>query len=384
MSTNIPNPKILILGGFGRVGMAAAQYLLSLTDVTLTLASRHPKRLPIPLSTSESSQITVLKLDIKNVEALQEACRQHDLVISCVGPSGLIGNTVAQTCKEVETPLIDAGGYDPLLSSLEADEFTQPTHVPLIINVGLLPGLSGLYPQHLINTLLSEHTITGIDIYYVGRDNWSYNSAWDIISSLGDFGKDHGFCYLENNQLKRQSFFKASKKVRFPAPIGTASTMLIYSEEIIRLARQNNISNVNVYGANIGPRAALICAIAKIFGLYRTEKGIARGARWLVKASQKDMQKLQPTYGIKVDVHDKSGDTTSSELLLSDTYQATGTIIGITAKAVINGRHNGPGVFMLHEAIKHPDFMTELAQSGVITYPATTFHQPSPQEASAS
>ncbi len=384
MTTNIPNPKVLILGGFGRVGMATAQYLLSLTDVALTLASRHPKRLPIPLTISGSSQINSLKLDIKNTEALQTACRQHDLVISCVGPSGLIGNTVAQTCKEVETPLIDAGGYDPLLSRLEADESSQPTQVPLIINVGLLPGLSGIYPQHLLNTLPGDHTVTGIDIYYVGRDTWSYNSAWDIISSLGDFGKDHGFCYLENNQLKRQPFFKASKKVSFPAPIGTASTMLIYSEEIMRLARKNNISNVNVYGANIGPRAALICAIAKVFGLYRTENGIARGARWLVNASQKDMQKLQPAYGIRVDVHGQNGHTSSGDLLLSDTYQATGTVIGITAKAVINGRHNGPGVFMLHEAINHSDFMTELAQSGVIAYPAMTDHQPSTQETSAS
>lgn len=65
----------------------------------------------------------------------------------------------------------------------------EPAKAPLIINAGLLPGLSGVYPKYLIEQYTAGEIIVSLQVSYVGCDAWSYNSAWDIIVGLGDFGE---------------------------------------------------------------------------------------------------------------------------------------------------------------------------------------------------
>ena len=48
------------------------------------------------------------------------------------------------------------------------------------------------------------------------------------------------------------------------------------------------------------------------------------------------MHKLSPTYGIAVELANPQGQRITGQIVLHDTYQATGTIIGITAKALLN------------------------------------------------
>ena len=358
---------ILVLGGFGKVGMQTTRYLLNSTDAGITLASRTPQPIAQDITARYGDRIKSTQLDATSDNtALIEACAKTDLLISCIGPSGIIGDRVAKIAKKTGTPLVDAGGYDPVLHSLDEAETQSPSPVPLIINVGLLPGLSGLFPKYVIDTTAKGRQIRQLDIQYVGRDAWSYNSAWDIINGLGDFGDEKGFCYIEDNSIVQVPMRRATNKATFPAPIGTVSTMLIYAEEIVRLARQCNIKTARVFGANIGPRATFVCMLAKIFRMYKSLKSIDRAARWLVRASHKDMRKLEPAYGVQVDAHYATGSAVSGQLVLADTYQATGVTIGIAATAALEGNTAGPGVYMLHEAIDAQWFMQHLEQAGLL------------------
>lgn len=359
-------PRVLILGGFGRVGLEAARYLIEETDASLVLCSRAAREIPAWMKKSAAHRVQAQVLDVENISALETACAQVQVVLSCVGPSGQVGDRVARTCKRVGTPLVDAGGYDPLLRSLEQAEKDTPSGVPLVINVGLLPGLSGLFPHWLIQDRCAGRKLEQLDVHYVGRDAWTYNSAWDIIHSLGGFGEDRGFCYLQNMRVVRVSMRQASRKVLFPAPIGRASTMLIYAEEIARLARQHGIGIARVYGANIGPRATLVCMLAKVLRFYRSARGIDRGARWLVEASARDMRKLAPVYGMRVDLRYQDGTADSAALTLADTYRATGAVIGTTARCLLEGEGPGPGVFMLHEAVVADRFMRQLEKLALV------------------
>ncbi|WP_121326875.1 saccharopine dehydrogenase NADP-binding domain-containing protein [Pseudomonas aeruginosa] len=366
MDTQSSGARILILGGYGRVGQEAARYLLNATDAKVALSSRTARPLPVWAGPSSLDRLTNQQLDVFDGEALFAACARSDLVISCAGPSGLIGERVAVACKRAGVPLVDAGGYDPLLHSLQQAQATEPTSVPLVINVGLLPGLSGLFPKWLLDTQRDTQLVEALDVYYVGRDAWTYNSAWDIINSLGGFGHDRGFCYLNGQNVVRVPMRKAARKVNFPDPIGSASTMLIYSEEISRLACQWEIDTARVYGANIGPRATLVCMLAKVLRFYQTPRAVARGARWLARASARDMQKLEPAYGIHVDLHYRGGRTASATLTLDDTYRATGTVIGIAAHQLLDEGGPGPGIFMLHEAVQSERFMHSLEAQGLL------------------
>lgn len=366
MITQSSGARILILGGYGRVGQEAARYLLKATDAEVTLSSRMARPLPAWAGPGAPDRVANQRLDVFDGKALLAACARADLVISCAGPSGLIGEHVAVACKRVGVPLVDAGGYDPLLHSLQQAQATAPTSVPLVINVGLLPGLSGLFPKWLLDTRHDTQIVEALNVYYVGRDAWTYNSAWDIIHSLGGFGHDRGFCYLNGQNVVRVPMRKAARKINFPDPIGSASTMLIYSEEIARLASQWQIDTARVYGANIGPRATLVCMLAKILRFYKTPRAVARGARWLARASARDMQKLEPAYGIHVDLHYRGGSTASATLTLDDTYRATGTVIGIAGHQLLDEGGPGPGVFMLHEAVQSERFMHSLQAEGLL------------------
>ncbi len=362
------NQHIVILGGFGRVGIEAARYLLNNTQCRVTLASRQQHLIPSELKSRFSERVARIQLDVvKETQSLKSICDTADVLISCIGPSGIIGDRVAKICKQTATPLVDAGGYDPVIKSLDKDELKNPSPVPIIINVGLLPGLSGAFPKYILDATAKGRKVSQLDVQYVGRDAWSYNSAWDIIYGLGDFGDEKGFCYFEDNDLVKVSMFKAGNKAEFPEPIGKVSTMLLHAEEIVRLARSFEIRTAKVFGANIGPRATFICVLAKLFRLYNTPSGIDRAARWLVKASKKDMRKLKAAYAIQVDVEYESGELAQGKMALADTYEATGTVIGITAKNVIEGEITANGVFMLHEAVKSERFMQQLEQSGILT-----------------
>lgn len=360
---------VLILGGFGRVGQEAARYLLDACRARIVLASRVRRERPAWVPPDTAQRVATQVVDMDRADPLEAACAQADLVVSCVGPSGRIGDRVALACKRARTPLVDAGGYDPLLQALEAAERQAPSEVPLVINVGLLPGLSGLLPHWLIETRAAGRAVAQLDLHYVGRDAWTYNSAWDIVNSLGGFGDDKGFCYLQGQRVVRVPLLQAGSKAVFPAPIGTVSTMLIYAEEALRLARLHGIEVTRVYGANIGPRAALVCLLAKLLRLYRSHAGVDRGARWLAAASARDLRKQAPAYGIRAALRyrdEAGGGGDSVVLTLSDTYRATGTVIGIAAQLLLDGEGPPAGVFMLHEAVPPERFMQRLQAQGLV------------------
>ncbi|NSY33874.1 KR domain-containing protein [Pseudoalteromonas sp. JC28] len=357
--------SVLLLGGTGQVGLKAAEYLLEHTQAALTFASRRKASLPSAIL-QHQDRINTVQLDVQNTDDLKAQLKNTDLVVACVGPSGIIGDQIVLACKELGVPIIDAGGYDPVYASLHEHEKKHSSEVPLIINVGLLPGLSGVFPAYLIQQCSRGADIKSLEVQYVGRDAWSYNSAWDIINGLGDFGHERGFCYLENQQVKREKFSKAGTKAHFPAPIGTASTMLIYAEEIVQLANEHDIQTAKVYGANLGPRAMFVCMIAKIFKMYKNHKTIARAARWLCKASAKDMRKLDPIYAVDAQIKCADNRVHHGQIILEDTYQATGFIIGITAKQLLNNQITKTGPMMLHEAVDANHFIKDLEQAGVV------------------
>lgn len=362
--------NIVILGSAGRVGVEAVKYLLRRTPYRLILVNK-TSRVPDDIVRSYADRTEQINIDATDAARLSELCSRADLLISCIGPSNVIGPKIADVCRKTATAYIDAGGYDPLLAHLEKEEALNPSSVPLVINVGLLPGLSGMFPAYLIDKYHNGERCHKLDVHYVGRDAWSYNSSWDIIYGLGDFGKERGFCYLKEGEITKVSLFKAKGQAIFSEPVGKITTMMIYAEELRRLADSHSISNLNVYGANTGPRAALTCLIAKVFRMYSTPQKLAKAAKWLTQAAGKDMQKFAPFYGIQSTAHFSHGRKAQGELTLSDTYQATGIIIGIAAHMLMSHDNIPSGVHMLHDAVPAQPFMALLQAENIVEIKTT-------------
>jgi hypothetical protein len=358
--------QILILGGFGRVGLETTRYLLAHSEYRLTLASRRPRPLPPDLAAADD-RVATTSIDVNYEARLADLCSEHDLVIASIGPSGLLGNRVARACIDRAVPLLDPGGYDPLLHELEAMEQERTIPIPLVFNAGLLPGLTGLFPRHLIERHGAGRQPSAMECHYVGRDAWTYASAWDIVHSLGDFGAERGFCAVENGRLQQIRLSRAFTKTTLPAPIGKVTTALTYTEEIGRLGRELAIPTLRVYGTNNGPRSALVMITAKLLRLYRSPRGIDLAARWLVRASARDMRRLQPVFAIATTLHYSDGATTRGTLQVGNTYRATGTVLGIAARQLISTASVMPGVRMLHEAVDTDEFMALFNAAAITT-----------------
>lgn len=362
---------IIIMGGNGRVGREVLSYLLKRTAHPLLVASRSGALDNVPGDAEQARRVSSLALDAFNPQGLREAIKDASLVIACIGPSGLVGDRVAAACCEAGVPLIDAGGYDPLLNTLERRQREQPIEVPLIISVGLMPGLTGLFPKYVVEQTSAGQVPQRLDMFCVARDAWTYSSAWDIVHSLGDFGQDRGFAVIRNGQHHKVGLFKASRKVDFGAPVGRVTTLLMPSEELARLARQMRIPQVRAYGSNVGPRAAMSCLRAKLLGDYRSSERIHRAAQRLAKASAHDLRKLPPAYALKVEVSYPDGRVEGASLTITDTYRATGVSIAIAAcclLGLVDGQPLGNGVQLLHEAIDARQFMRLLNAEGLCTF----------------
>src|SRR5262245_42916871 len=131
--------RVLLLGGYGRVGSAVARSITQDTQHEVWLASRGQHALPAGAPTDRLRQV---RLDALDESALATRCRDVDLTVSCVGPSGVVGAKIAAVCRRSGKPYVDAGGYDPLLAELERLDRATPASAPSVISVGLLPGLS--------------------------------------------------------------------------------------------------------------------------------------------------------------------------------------------------------------------------------------------------
>jgi saccharopine dehydrogenase (NAD+, L-lysine forming) len=342
--------QIGVLGGSGRVGQEVLRQLA---------ATPHPLR--VGARTRQGAEQLAAQLgrgavgvvvDINDDHALTRFCEGCELVVNCAGPATSILDRVALAALRGGSHYVDPGGYDPLHERLLAhrDAIAQ-SGLHFIVNAGLFPGLSGSWPLAVMKGL---DTVERLDCTYVGRDAWSYASAYDIAVSLGDFGMERGFAYCDHGEPRRVRPWSASRRLRLPEPIGAQRVMLVYTEELRQLAEQRGIDRVYGYGANNGRLTMLAMAAIKLLRHYGSESQRRRAARLIVAASRRDMKRAPPCFA----VHARAWGLRGGEAVVlegtwscGDTYAVTAAITALTAELVVDGGLAEAGVRMLHAAV---------------------------------
>ena len=111
-------PKVLIIGGTGRIGQAIAHDLQQHTHAQITITGRTTKIQSWGLRTTFQS------LDLADREAVKRSICMHSLVIHCAGPFRDRDYHVLQTCIHHRIPYIDVA---------DSPDYVQGalTHLPL-------------------------------------------------------------------------------------------------------------------------------------------------------------------------------------------------------------------------------------------------------------
>jgi hypothetical protein len=351
-----------IIGAGGLVGRRLAQALAARTDASLRLGGRRPDAYA-DLAAACGERATSHAVDIDDAASLAAFVRGCTLVVNAAGPSTRIGARVAEAALHARVDYLDPGGYDPLLDAFERDASRIREHgLRFVANAGLLPGLSGALPAALARTL---PRCERLDVAYVGTDRWSWASAYDIVVSLGDFGLERPFCAIRNGSAERRPWWRASRAYTLPAPIGKVRAWRLYTEELARLARDERIAQVNVYGVNHGPASARVLAATKLLRRYRTEAGRERAAHALVAASERDARTHPACFAIVVDAYGEDAAThRQATLVIDDTYAGTAEVVAIAAQAMLE-RRIAPGAYSLHEALAPEWLVDRFLASGV-------------------
>ena len=342
--------RIGLIGARGGVGGAALRYLLAAGQGQVFAAGRDSARMPVVFAGQED-RVAPRKLDLFDDAELAGFCREMDVVLNCAGPSSKVLDRVVLAAAAAKRPVIDAGGYDPVFRRLkEQDGPIRAAGVPVVINAGLLPGLSGLYPRWLASQ--ESDTPEAMEVFYAGTDRWTLISAEDIVFSLGDFGAERPPTRIEGGRPVPVPFRKAFRRLDLRPPVGKVTGFLTYTEELATLGRELGIPQIDCHGVNHGFWSGAALSLIKLCKLYRTDAQLRRSARWLARASERDRRwGTRPCFAIHCRLRWADGRSRTAEIVVADTYEATGIIAGIATMMALENRILPPRVGMLHQVV---------------------------------
>lgn len=331
-SNTMRETTIGVIGGSGRVGQETVKYLLKETPYSIIIGSRTDKKHGIPTS----DRLSYMHVDVFNPDSLTQFCSACSIVVNCAGPSALVKDVVALAALENNVHYVDPGGHNPVYHTLTEHQKTlQDKNLVSVMATGILPGLSEVFPIYEAQQIFES--ITSMEYSYIGRDEWTHNSAYDIAWGVGNIGKGEAPIIYTDGVPKEVNLLTSGKGITLPQPLGSCKLYPVLREELRDFIAAHNIQNVAVYGNNWGVWVSLATIAVKIFKWHRSEKQLHQAADLIVKAARKDMKGKRSGFMLHLTMEGmKNGQpaSTASTLYFEDTYRATGICAAITAQMI--------------------------------------------------
>ena len=127
--------KVLVIGGYGRIGQSVAKDIVSHTDAEVTITSRKTQ--------AQLNNFKFLALDLSDRQQLTKAIAERDLVIHCAGPFHYRDGRVLETCIDAGVNYIDVSDHRSFYQkAVKYQERAIANGVTAILNTGIFPGIS--------------------------------------------------------------------------------------------------------------------------------------------------------------------------------------------------------------------------------------------------
>jgi hypothetical protein len=326
-----------IIGGCGQVGQKAVRYLIDETSHNILLGGRNTP--DDSMKKQAQGRSSFMPVDIFQDKSLSAFCDECDILINCAGPSAMAGDRVAMAALKHNIHYVDPGGHNPVYHSLTAhNKEMKKKGLISVLAVGILPGLSELFPIHEANR--NFDTILNMEYSYIGRDRWTHNSAYDIAWGVGNIGKGEAAIIYEQGKLKKVNLFTSGKTVQLPPPLGKRKLFPVFREELRDFVESHNIKNARVYGNNWGVWVSLATIAVRLLHWHGTKRQLHQSADLIVKAAKRDLKDKSPGFMLHLTMQGtKNGQPMSlaSTLYFEDTYRATGICAAIAARMIAEG-----------------------------------------------
>ena len=138
--------KVLVLGA-GLVAGPLVRYLLDVEEFHVTVASRTVEKAQALVG--EASNGTALRLNVKDVDALEALITDHDLSISLLPYA--YHPTVAKYCVKHKRQMVTTSYIKPEMRALDAD--ARAANVILLNEIGVDPGIDHMSAMEVIHKI---------------------------------------------------------------------------------------------------------------------------------------------------------------------------------------------------------------------------------------
>ncbi|MDS9873478.1 hypothetical protein ABH911_005552 [Pseudomonas protegens] len=311
-----------LVGAYGSVGRQVAQLLAG--KVALRLGGRDPRQAE-QLNQQLGARAEVRALDLWEPQSLADFCAGCSLVINCAGPSYRILDRVARAALAAGADYLDVGGDDPLHERLVGQ---LPAGHRVLLSAGMLPGLSGLFPQLLAQ---SFQRVDALRCYAGGLGRLSATAAEDFLLSLGNgFGQAQcGWC--EGQVVRSTASAEQALQRDWLPPAGVQAYPYLSTEQ------QRLFGDVPVrhgQGFNLFEGGQLAAALQRIQGSAPEARSSAQNIAALVQASALDVAGRRPYQLLAVEIdglREGRQQQASAWLRASDGSRLTGSVAAFCA-----------------------------------------------------
>jgi len=308
---------LLLFGSTGAVGASCLDVLTRSGEASLLIAGRDDARLREVASTIQAD-VEIARIDIADASAVSAAVKLCDVVINCAGPSRRFSAQVAGAAIAAGVPYVDPGGEQALLDLLAE----AGTGVPVVLQAGVQPGLSGLLLR-----VLAEHrtdNVDGVTIWCGGLQHLTPAAVLEYVASLHDTYRHPGAA-LRDGVIRRagQDECKPVPPQYFPDSVTVRPHL---DTETVAVAAHLGIGNIlwmNVFGGVHTTRAMQLLAVGGEGPRSQGDLGD------VLAAAKLDLFGRQPYFSIVGGV----GSTTVA-FTCPDSYRVTGAVAAYAAQHI--------------------------------------------------
>jgi saccharopine dehydrogenase-like NADP-dependent oxidoreductase len=358
--------RVLILGGRGRIGSSVALDLLTHTQAEITITGRSPvvdKAVSLPLA----EKVQFLVLDLAEVDKLQTAIANSDLVIHCAGPFHYRDTNVLQICIEQGVNYIDVSDHRSYtIKALSYHEQAAAAGVTAIINAGIFPGISNSMVRQCVEQFDQAESI---HLSYLVSGS---GGAGVTVMRTTFLGLQHPFAAWIDGKWQSVKPYTDREIINFPLPYGHRGVYWFDMPETFTLPHSfPSVKAVSTKFASVPDfYNHLTWITANIFPKWLMQRHQMIEFLSYVSHFMTDVTNNFSGIGVAVRAEvtgQKNRETATycANLVYENTALASGIGTGSIAQLLIEGKLNQPGVFPVEAVLPTDLFIPGIHSRGI-------------------
>lgn len=338
------DPKVLVIGGYGRIGHSVARDIVSHTNARVTITSRQAQ--------SQIEPFESLALDLSDRQKLKSAIAGRDLVVHCAGPFHYRDGSVIETCIELGVDYIDVSDHRSFYQRvMEHQERAIASGITAILNTGIFPGISNSMVKQGVEQFDRPEKI---HLSYVVAGS---GGAGLTVMRTTFLGLKNKFSAWIDGKWQDISPYSAREVIEFPQPYGKTGVYWFDVPETYTFADSFPVDTViTKFGSIPDWYNHLTWITAHIFP--KAWVSSPKGIEFFSQVSYAMTKVTDRFSGIGVAMRaeitgEKAGEpyTYCSTMVHEDTAIAAGAGTGAIAQLLLEGRLKQPGIHPIEQAL---------------------------------